>query len=236
MTVTFLPSPFFTAGRAGATITDIVLHWMDTTLAGADAEFTHGSRQVSAHYGIEGTVVHQYVHDADTAWHAGDRAENQRSIGIEHSADPNRPASTATISTSVTLIVGLCRKYSIDPSHIYPHKKFYATACPGTLPIADIIARVRAQLTAPTGDTPMSAAEVQTITTALAGHEQNEANRYVVESNRYSAQTAQIAALTAVVAALAAHPDLTAAQITTIISDAISASVKVTGTLTVVPN
>jgi len=195
MTVTFLPSPFFTAGRAGATITDIVLHWMDTTLAGADAEFTHGSRQVSAHYGIEGTVVHQYVHDADTAWHAGDRAENQRSIGIEHSADPNRPASTATISTSVTLIVGLCRKYSIDPSHIYPHKKFYATACPGTLPIADIIARVRAQLATPTGDAPMSAAEVQTITTALAGHEKNEANRYSDLARRDVAQTAQIAAL-----------------------------------------
>ena len=90
-------------------------------------------------------------------------------------------------------------------------------------------------LTTPTGDPSMSAAEVQTVLTALANHETNEANRYVVESNRYSAQTAQIAGLTAAVAALAAHPDLTADQITTIISDAITASVKVTGTLTVVP-
>jgi hypothetical protein len=241
MTITFLPSPYFTPGRPGA-ITDIVLHWMDTTLAGADAEFVHGSRQVSAHYGIEDATVHQYVHDADTAWHAGDRAENQRSIGIEHSADPNRPASSTTIATSVTLIVGLCRQYGIDPSHIYPHKRFYATACPGTLPIADIIARVRAQLTAPTGDTPMSAAEVQTILTALASHEKNELGRYGSEGARYAdlagraaTQLAQIAALTAAVAALAAHPDLTADQITTIISDAITASVKVTGTLTVVP-
>ena len=232
--IPFLPSPNH-ASRNGVKITDIVLHWMDGTLAGCDATFANAAGQTSAHYGIEDTVIHQYVALSETAWHSGDKPENQRSIGIEHSADPNRPASTATIATSVTLIVALCRKYSIDPSHIYPHKKFYATACPGTLPIADIIARVRAQLTAPTGDTPMSAAEVQTITTALASHEKNEANRYVVESNRYSAQTAQIAALTAAVAALAAHPDLTAAQITTIISDAITASVKVTGTLTVVP-
>ena len=241
MTITFLASPYYTTGRAGAKITDIVVHWMDGTLANTDAEFTHGSRQVSAHYGIEDGTVHQYVHDADTAWHAGDRAENQRSIGIEHSAQPAtattpaRDASPATIATSVTLIVGLCRKYSIDPSHIYPHKKFYATQCPGTLPIADIIARVRAQLTTPTGDAPMSATEVQTITTAIAGHEKNEANRYSDLVGRDVAQAAQIAALTAAVAALAAHPDLTADQITTIISDAITASVKVTGTLTVVP-
>ena len=81
----------------------------------------------------------------------------------------------------------------------------------------------------------MSAAEVQTITTALAGHEKNEANRYSDLARRDVAQTAQIAGLTAAVAALAAHPDLTADQITTIISDAITASVKVTGVLTVVP-
>jgi N-acetyl-anhydromuramyl-L-alanine amidase AmpD len=233
--IPFLPSPNH-ASRNGVKITDIVLHWMDGTLAGADGRFANAAEEVSAHYGIEGIVVHQYVALTETAWHSGDKPENQRSIGIEHSADPKRPASAQTIATSVALITALCRKYSIDPSHIYPHKKFYPTQCPGTLPIADIIVRVRAQLTAPTGDVPMSAAEVQTIVTALANHETNEANRYVVESNRYSAQTAQIAALTAVVAALAAHPDLTAAQITTIISDAISASVKVTGTLTVVPN
>ena len=92
------------------------------------------------------------------------------------------------------------------------------------------------------GDAPMSAAEVQTILTALASHEKNELGRYGSEGARYAdlagraaTQLAQIAALTAAVAALAAHPDLTAAQITTIISDAITASVKVTGTLTVVP-
>jgi len=233
--IPFLNSPNH-ASRNGVKITDIVLHWMDGTLAAADATFANAAHQTSAHYGIEGIVIHQYVALSETAWHSGDKPENQRSIGIEHSADPNRPASVPTIATSVALITALCRKYNIDPSHIYPHKKFSPTQCPGTLPVADIIVRVRAQLTAPTGDVPMSTAEVQTITTALAVHEKNEANRYSDLAGRDRTQAAQIVALTAAVAALAAHPDLTAAQITQVISDAIAAQVKVTGTLTVVPN
>ena len=146
MTPTWLPSPNLTPGRGGAQITDIVLHWMDGTLANTDAEFTGGSRGVSAHYGVEDDVVHQYVRDVDTAWHAGDWAENCRSIGIEHSAQPGRDASLKTIATSIALIVGLSRKYNISPDHIWPHNKFYATACPGTLPIATMIDAVRAQI------------------------------------------------------------------------------------------
>ena len=149
MTITFLPSPYFAAGRQGAKIDSIVVHWMDGTLATTDAEFTHGSRRVSAHYGIEDGMVHQYVHDADTAWHAGDWGENTRSIGIEHSAQPGRDATPATISTSVALMATLCRQYGIDPGRIFPHSKFYATQCPGTLPIGGMVAAVRAQLAGP---------------------------------------------------------------------------------------
>ena len=154
--IKFLPSPNHHTGRSLVTpgvtskITDMVLHWMDGTLASCDAQFANPATEVSAHYGIEKTTVHQYVALADTAWHSGDWNENQRSIGIEHSAQPGRDASPATIATSVSVITALCRKYNISPDHIYPHKKFYATACPGTLPIADIIARVRAQLGYPT--------------------------------------------------------------------------------------
>ena len=148
MTITFLPSPNFSHGRNGK-IDSIVVHWMAGTLANTDAEFTHGSRKVSAHYGVEGTTVHQYVHDFDTAWHAGDWNENQRSIGIEHSAGPGRPATAETVATSVALMVTLCREYSIDPGNIFPHKKFFPTQCPGTLPLAAMVAAVRAQLAAP---------------------------------------------------------------------------------------
>ena len=151
--IPFLPAAHFTKGRESK-IDTIVLHWMAGTLASTDATFTGGAREASAHYGIEGAVVHQYVHDGDTAWHSGDRATNQRSIGIEHSAAPGRPASPATIATSVTLCVALCRKYGISPDHIYPHKKFYSTACPGTLPVAAIVAAVRAQLGYPLTPAP----------------------------------------------------------------------------------
>ena len=143
---TFLPSPYHTSGRQGAVIDSIVVHWMAESLAATDAEFAAGPRHVSAHYGIEDTTIHQYVADVDTAWHAGDWPENTRSIGIEHSAAPGRPATAATIATSVDLMVTLCRRYGIDPAHIYPHNKFTTTDCPGTLPLAAMVASVRAQL------------------------------------------------------------------------------------------
>ena len=154
MSTTWLQSPYYTAGRQGAKITDIVLHWMAGTLASTDAEFTGGTRRVSAHYGIEDGVVHQYVDDADTAWHAGNWGENLRSIGIEHSATPTRPASPETIATSVALIIALCHRFGIDPSNIYPHNKFFPTACPGTLPLAEIVARVRVALSEPAAPIP----------------------------------------------------------------------------------
>jgi len=152
--VPFLASPNHTAGRQGSAITDIVIHWMDGTLANTDQEFLNGGRKVSAHYGIENGVIHQYVALADTAWHAGDWAENCRSIGIEHSAAPGRDATPATIATSVAVIVALARKYGIDPSHIYPHNKFFGTQCPGTLPLAAMVAQVRAQLGKPVPPSP----------------------------------------------------------------------------------
>jgi len=150
----FLQSPFYTPGRQGAKITSIVLHWMDGNLAATEAEFAHGSRRVSAHYGIEDANVRPFVRDTDTAWHAGDWIENTVSIGIEHSAAPGRDASPATIATSVALITRLCRDYGIDPGHIYPHSRFFPTACPGTLPLPEIVARVRAGLGQPAPATP----------------------------------------------------------------------------------
>lgn len=113
---------------------------------------------------------------------------------------------------------------------------------PGSVSCATLRTQTQALLDTPQGDTSMSAAEQNTILAALATHEKHELDRYSSAGARYSdlagratTQTAQIVALTAALAALAAHPDLTPAQITQIISDAITAQVKVTGTLTVVP-
>src|SRR5882672_6185511 len=70
------------AGRSGnLPVSAIVIHVMDGFLAGTDALFNQRPAQPqgaqkdhasSAHYGIGQTgVIHQYVKDADTAFHAG---------------------------------------------------------------------------------------------------------------------------------------------------------------------
>lgn len=141
----WVPSPCFTHPRESA-VDVIVLHWMDTDLAGADATFTSGVRQASAHYGIENTTIHQYVREGDASWNAGVRSVNHRSVGIEHSAAPGRPATEATILTSIALCTELCQRYSQPASIIHQHNEFYATQCPGTLPVARIRAAVAATL------------------------------------------------------------------------------------------
>lgn len=144
----WVPAVFFTHPRESRVDT-IVLHWMATNLAGCDATFTAGVRQASAHYGIEDGTVHQYVREGDAAWHAGDRAVNHRSIGIEHSAQPGRDASDATVATSIALCVELCKRYGIGADAIHQHRDYYATQCPGTLPVAHIREQVRIALAAP---------------------------------------------------------------------------------------
>jgi N-acetyl-anhydromuramyl-L-alanine amidase AmpD len=147
MTLIDEPSPNFEKGREGHQPTDIVLHWMDSNLESADVEFDNTANQVSAHYGIEDTNEYHFVPDASTAWHAGTHAENLISIGIEHSATPTRPASLATINTSINRITTLIKTIpTLSPDRIYPHNRFIATQCPGSLPVAYIIAHVKALL------------------------------------------------------------------------------------------
>jgi N-acetyl-anhydromuramyl-L-alanine amidase AmpD len=112
------------------------------TLSSTDSTFQKPGG-VSAHYGIEDGNVHQYVRDQDTAYHAGNWAMNLRSIGIEHSADPNRPASASTLETSAQLIAAKCKEFNIpcDRSHIIKHSEVVATQCPGTIPIDQLVKR-----------------------------------------------------------------------------------------------
>lgn len=120
----------------------------------------------SAHYGVavDGSAVHQYVKDTDTAFHAGKvvlpRAwmvlrsplvnPNEYTIGIEHADDakPFGPRNPGQLETSVNLILSLCLKHNITPSAqtIIPHNHIRASkGCPGSLPVAEIIRRVRAK-------------------------------------------------------------------------------------------
>jgi len=138
----------FGVGRAGKSVNKIVLHWIAGTLTSADATFQKPDRIASAHYGIGGTAVHQYVKEEDTAYHCGVLDQNRQSIGIEHEGDNDLPITEATIKTSIELVADICKRYGLVPSKdtIKRHSDFKATQCPGTLPVERIIQEVAALL------------------------------------------------------------------------------------------
>lgn len=129
MNISWIGSPNYTAGRSGK-IEFIVCHWMAGTLASADSVFQNTTRQTSAHYGVgQGGNVHQYVKESDTAWHS--RQVNPVSIGIEHEGGPTIEITNSVYDTSAELIASIWKRHGIIP--LYPHNKFVATQCSGTL-------------------------------------------------------------------------------------------------------
>lgn len=141
------PCENYTAGRDGTTVDRVVIHYIVGTLAAADATFADPDSGVSAHYGIGEGSFHQYVSEINIAWHAGNWAMNQRSIGIEHSADPDRAPTEATYQTSIDLCVRICREYGLNPqTQIIPHSSVVTTACPGTVDLQRIRDAVESRL------------------------------------------------------------------------------------------
>lgn len=137
----------YTVGRDGTAVDRIVIHYIVGTLAAADATFANSASGVSAHYGIGEGALHQYVSELNTSWHAGDFPMNQRSIGIEHSADVDRAPSASTYEMSVDLCVNICQDYGLDPqTQIIGHSSVVATACPGTVDLQRIRDEVAARL------------------------------------------------------------------------------------------
>ncbi|MEH1950489.1 MAG: peptidoglycan recognition family protein [Nostoc sp.] len=107
-----------------STIDSIVCHNTDCSLQAAIATFQDPEEQVSAHYIVarDGTCIQMVLED-HTAWHAGDRAMNHRSIGIEHVADKNNLGMTQEQQQcSLNLIGYLVDKYKIQKSHIHTHR------------------------------------------------------------------------------------------------------------------
>lgn len=134
----------YTEGRS-SDINGIVIHWIAGTLVSCDGAFQTPNRQGSAHYGIGGNEVHQYVREEDTAWHAGNWDVNCRTIGIEHEGSPTIPISEETYRTSAKLCREICNRYSIEPNeeNITPHNKWASTQCPGTFDIPKLIRMIK---------------------------------------------------------------------------------------------
>ena len=154
-------SPNFTSGRGAYRPEAIVIHIMQGTLGDTDSWFGKTISQVSAHYGVgqDGTV-HQYVHEGDTAWHAGRVVSptwslikpgvnpNLYTIGIEHEGFTGNPWPAAMLATSASIVADVARRWSIalDRDHIIGHAEIYAPKgfCPGTgVDLMDLIARAK---------------------------------------------------------------------------------------------
>lgn len=111
-------------------IEDIVVHYVGNpgTSAMANRNYFENLRITHKTYassqfiiGLNGEVL-QLMDENEVAFHAGNRTENRKSIGIEccH-PDWTGKFNSATYNSLVDLCIYLCKKYNIPVSHIKRH-------------------------------------------------------------------------------------------------------------------
>lgn len=127
----------FTPGRAGRSISSVVLHYNDGDLSIDGCYDTWQTRQASAHYQVQSDgLIGQLVWDGDTAWHAGNLDANRRSIGIEH-ANRGDSLTDECIESGAHLVAAICAYYKLGRPqwgvNVFPHNHFSSTDCPGPL-------------------------------------------------------------------------------------------------------
>jgi N-acetyl-anhydromuramyl-L-alanine amidase AmpD len=137
----------------------MVIHVMAGTFSAGESVFLGEGTQKSAHYGIskEG-VIHQYVDENDTAFHAGVVVNptwpllkpgvnpNFYTIGIEHEGLADDVWPEAQLTASAGLIGEIVARWRIpvDVLHLVRHHQIRATkTCPGNwLQMDELIQRV----------------------------------------------------------------------------------------------
>lgn len=156
----------FHEGRSG-TIDAIVIHVTEGDAASVKSWFNNPDANVSAHYMVQkdGTVV-QFVHEADTAWHAGrvdhptativekhgGRNPNDWTIGIEHEGDGTHELTEAQRAASIALIRDICerRHIPLDRHHIVGHREIYSLkTCPGAIDVDRLVSEANAAVERP---------------------------------------------------------------------------------------
>jgi N-acetyl-anhydromuramyl-L-alanine amidase AmpD len=115
-------------GRDGASIDYIVIHYTDISYARTLRAFNILASDVSAHYVIRGDGhIVQIVHEADTAWHAGNVWFNRHSIGIELELDRvTNPAFTAEQYYAVAALscaISARQGIPLDRAHVVGHNQ-----------------------------------------------------------------------------------------------------------------
>jgi N-acetyl-anhydromuramyl-L-alanine amidase AmpD len=112
---------------ATAPITRLVIHVAEGSWASTYAWFRNPRAEASAHYVVSSTGrVAQMVPDRDIAWHAGNWAYNESSIGIEHAGFTNVTRfPDAEYRGSARLAAWLADTYLITPdrTHVIGHSQ-----------------------------------------------------------------------------------------------------------------
>ena len=135
----------YTAGRQDKIRGIVIHHAASTSLDSIGQVFSQPGRGGSAHYGVGGKQVHQYVREEDTAWHCSNWAGNSATIGIETTNSTGAPdwkVSDETFDTLCKLVAEIAKrnglgKLWINPDADFPalsgHKDWLgaATVCPG---------------------------------------------------------------------------------------------------------
>ncbi|HET9381850.1 MAG TPA: peptidoglycan recognition family protein [Streptomyces sp.] len=104
----------------------VVVHVTQGSLDSAVKAFRDPGHQAATHYivGRDGRVT-QMIRELDVAFHAGNRAYNERSVGIEHEGFVDRPQdfTDAMYEASARLTARICARYGIpvDRAHVIGH-------------------------------------------------------------------------------------------------------------------
>ncbi|MEI7034829.1 peptidoglycan recognition family protein [Streptomyces pratensis] len=104
----------------------VIIHVTQGSFASAVRVFQDPAHRAATHYivGQDGRVV-QMIRELDVAYQAGDRAYNERSVGIEHEGFVDRPKdlTTAMYEASARLTASICARHDIpiDREHIIGH-------------------------------------------------------------------------------------------------------------------
>lgn len=122
-------------------ITNVCLHHMAGILTAKQCGdiFARAGRGGSAHYGVGSDgKIGLYVDESCVAWHAGNWAENQCSVGIEISNDTignNWHVADSTLVLVIKLVADIMKRNGITKAikgtTLTWHSMYSATACPG---------------------------------------------------------------------------------------------------------
>lgn len=148
--VNLLPSRLYSAGRAGQKIEFFGIHHMivlDSETAGRDAlsacrDIWVNGREASAHYGVDGDFVEQWVWDKDTAWALANQKANRTAINVEHAnktldlpgSDNDYVLDEKTFFSGARLVANGHILFGLKPQRnvtVRRHGEFTSTACPG---------------------------------------------------------------------------------------------------------